>query len=73
MAASNYEIIEFSEHLGDDVADLNAPAFTFVGNQTSIKQFNISRTPVGNAYLIIQVTSATEYRSMEQICLALTL
>ena len=41
MAMADFKVIAFDEHLGDDIGDLKAPAFTFVGNQTSIKQFDI--------------------------------
>ena len=56
MSKSNFVTINFSVHLGDDISDLpEAAAFTFVGNQTSIKSFEIDRDPIDEGYLIVQV------------------
>lgn len=56
MAKANFAVVRFDEHLGDDVADIpGAGLYTFVGNQTTAKQFEIGREPVGDGYLIIQV------------------
>jgi hypothetical protein len=52
--ASSFAVISFDEHLGDNVADHTAPGFTFTGNQTSVRNFNISGIPVGTGYLIVQ-------------------
>jgi hypothetical protein len=52
--ASSFAVISFDEHLGDNVADLTSPGFTFTGNQTSVRNFNISGIPVGTGYLIAQ-------------------
>ena len=55
MPKANFTIVVFNEHLGNNVADLNAPAFTFVGNQTILKSFNIPGISTDSGYLIIQV------------------
>ncbi len=51
---SDFNIIQFSEHLGANKADLDASWATFVGNQTSVKNFNIDNPPQGEGYLLIQ-------------------
>jgi hypothetical protein len=51
---SDFTIIQFTEHLGANEADLPASWATFVGNQTSVKTFNIDNPPQGEAYLLIQ-------------------
>jgi hypothetical protein len=51
---SDFTIIPFSEHLGPNESDLEASWATFVGNQTSVKTFNIDNPPQGEAYLLIQ-------------------
>ena len=52
--AANFMVLTFDQHLGDDVSDLDAPGFAFVGNQTSVLNFNIAGVPIGAGYLIIQ-------------------
>ena len=52
--AANFTVVAFDEHLGDNVADLNAPGFTSTGNQTSVRNFNVAGVPTGTGYLIIQ-------------------
>lgn len=51
---SDFVAIYFGEHLGDNANDLNVPWATFVGNQTTVKNFYISDQPAGNAYLMLQ-------------------
>ena len=51
---ANFAVVNFNEHLGNSVDDLNAPGFTFTGNQTSARNFNISGAPIGTGYLIVQ-------------------
>ena len=55
MPKANFAVVRFNEHLGDNVGDLSAPNFTFVGNQTSLKNFDVPGIPTDEAYLIIQV------------------
>lgn len=55
MPKASFAVVVFNEHLGDNAGDLPAPAFTFVGNQTSVKNFNVPGVPTDTAYLIIQV------------------
>ena len=51
---ANFEIIKFNEHLGDNENDLPAFQTVFVGNQTTLYNFNIEQEPVGQGYLTIQ-------------------
>lgn len=50
---TNFEQIRFFEHLGDKIGDLTTFA-TFVGTQTTVRNFVIDGRPVDNGYLIIQ-------------------
>lgn len=52
---SDFSVIKFSEHLGEDSRDLNEPGAFFVGNSSTAKRFIIDNTPCGEAYLLIQV------------------
>lgn len=54
MAVADFAIIRFNEHLGDDEGDLDTGA-TFVGNESTMKSFNIAGTPTGNGYLVFTV------------------
>ncbi|MBW7988880.1 MAG: hypothetical protein FVQ84_02505 [Planctomycetes bacterium] len=54
MARSNFTLIAFTEHLGDNISDINAPSYDFKGNASSIKKFDINRTPIGEGYLILK-------------------
>ena len=51
---SDFTMIHFSEHLGSNEVDLNAPWARFVGNQSTLKTFNVDNRPTGEAYLLIQ-------------------
>ncbi|SFN17825.1 DUF7383 domain-containing protein [Nitrosomonas communis] len=53
MQISNFSIVVFNEHLGDNVGDINAPKFTFVGNETSLRKFTVPGVPSEDGYLII--------------------
>lgn len=55
MPKANFEIIKFSEHLGNNAGDIDAPWAAFVGNQTTQKQFQVPGKPIGAAYLVLQV------------------
>ena len=55
MPKVNFSVVVFNEHLGDDAGTFNVPGITFVGNQTSIKNFSVPGVPTDVGYLIIQV------------------
>ena len=50
----DFRLIWFGEHLGDNASDLNVPWASFVGNQTSVRNFHIDNVPTGEAYLLVQ-------------------
>jgi hypothetical protein len=54
MAIADFALITFNEHLGDEEGDLDTDA-TFVGNESTLKSFNIAGTPTGNGYLVLTV------------------
>ncbi len=64
---ANFETIIFNEHLGDDSGDLPAFSTTFVGDQTSIANFNIERTPVEKGYLLIHLWDNEKQTLMVEI------
>lgn len=49
-----FTIRRFKEHLGDKQADLPGTGFQFVGNKSSVKQFEVEGSPTGG-YLLMQV------------------
>ena len=51
---ADYRRIYFGEHLGDNVNDLDVPWASFVGNQTSVRNFYVDGEP-REAYLIAQL------------------
>lgn len=51
---SDFTTIYFGEHLGPNETDLQASWATFVGNQTSVKTFNVDNPPANEAYMLIQ-------------------
>jgi len=56
---ADFRIVNFNEHLGNNVGDLKVPAgfgsFNFKGNMSTVKSFVIDNPPVPNeAYLLIQ-------------------
>jgi len=51
---ANFAVIPFGEHIGDNAADLDLPTVIFVGNQSTLKTFEIETVPVGHGYLLIQ-------------------
>ncbi len=54
MAAVNFTTIYIRKHLGDNKDDIsNDQGFEFVGDQTSIFNFNIEQNPVGEGYFLI--------------------
>ena len=55
MARADFRAITFNEHLGDQAGDINAPWAPFMGNQTSVKTFNVDGVPTGEAYVLLQV------------------
>ncbi|MBZ0291191.1 MAG: hypothetical protein K8L99_01365 [Anaerolineae bacterium] len=50
----NFAVIPFGEHIGDNASDLDLPWVTFVGNQSTLKPFEIAGQPVGHSYILIQ-------------------
>lgn len=54
MYISDFAVIRFNEHLGDNIGDLNTP-FPFMGNMSSKKNFVIPFEPRGSGYVIMQV------------------
>jgi hypothetical protein len=61
MAKSDFAIVKFGEHLGNDKADLNAPAFTFVGDRSSEKEFEIQGMPIGEGYVLLNIAGVQSY------------
>jgi hypothetical protein len=55
MPKANFEIIVFNEQIGGKEALLEANWYPFVGNQTSMKNFDIPGDPTGLGYIILQV------------------
>lgn len=51
---SDYAIIFFGEHLGDNMDDLIVPWANFVGNQSTQLAFGIDGQPVGQGYMLVQ-------------------
>ena len=54
MPKANFAVIKFNEHLGDKVGDLNT-TLTFVGNQSTVREFDIPGTPIDSGYVVTQV------------------
>jgi hypothetical protein len=52
---SDFAVIKFNEHLGNNANDLNYDGTTFVGNQTTIRTFNLGDQPTGEAYFTLQL------------------
>ena len=61
MLRANFEVITFDEHLGDDVGDFPPLLTTFVGDQTTLRNFSIDQTPVGQGYLTIQTFGVNDF------------
>jgi hypothetical protein len=61
VAKANFAIVKFGEHLGNDKADLDAPAFTFVGDRSSEKEFEIEGKPVGEGYVLLNIAGVQSY------------
>ena len=51
---ADFHIIRFFEHLGDDEGDIDTHA-TFVGNQTTVRNFYIGQPPSGSGYITLQL------------------
>ena len=51
---ADFEIINFSSHLGDKKSDIKAPWATFHGDVSPVKNFFIGQRPVGAGYLLVQ-------------------
>lgn len=50
----NFAVIPFGEHIGDNASDLNLPSVPFVGNQSTLKHFEIAGQVIGHCYLLVQ-------------------
>ena len=50
----NFALIPFGEHIGDSAGDLEMPLVKFVGNQSTLKTFEIAGRPVGHSYVLMQ-------------------
>jgi hypothetical protein len=58
---TNFKTIIFNQHLGDDSDDL--PTFSgmsFVGDQTTLVNFNIENTPIEKGYLLLHLWDLEE-------------
>jgi hypothetical protein len=49
---SDFRLITFNKHLGNNEGDIDAPSFQFLGNQAS-KTFTVEGRPTGSGYLIV--------------------
>lgn len=54
-------MIRVGEHLGDRVHDLHVPWAKYVGNQTTVKTFNVDATPIGDAYMLVQALGVSQF------------
>lgn len=61
MSRADFRIVLFFEHLGNREGDLETD-FPFVGNQTSIKTFDVGGTPAGEGYVLLQTYDVDTYR-----------
>ncbi|MCA9884071.1 MAG: hypothetical protein KC546_18325 [Anaerolineae bacterium] len=50
----NFALVPFGEHIGDNATDLDLPTVPFVGNQSTLKSFNIEGHPVNSSYILVQ-------------------
>ena len=50
-----FRIVRFNEELGDNMSDRPNVGATFVGLQTSVKEFNIPDETRGEGYLLLSV------------------
>ncbi len=55
MPKANFEIVIINEQIGEKEGVLEAHWYPFVGDQTSVKSFDIPGVPTGLGYIIIQV------------------
>lgn len=57
---ADFEVIPFNEHLGDREGDISTNIYTFVGNQTTLRNFYIGQRPVGIGYVNLQLYDVHE-------------
>lgn len=56
---SDFGLITFWEHLGDKKGDLSTSA-TWVGDRTTVRNFNIDGVPQGKGYVLVQAYDVHE-------------
>lgn len=54
MYISDFAVVKFNEHLGNNIGDLNTP-FPFMGDMSSVKTFFVPYEPRGSGYVTMQV------------------
>ncbi len=52
---SDFTVVPIQQHLGDNKSDIFAPIYPYRGDVSDTFNFTLDRTPVGSAYLLIQV------------------
>jgi hypothetical protein len=55
IQASNFVVIPIQQHLGDNKSDIFAPSYPYRGDLSDTFNFTLPNTPVGGAYLLVQV------------------
>jgi hypothetical protein len=58
---SNYALVEFSEHLGEDPDDLDVPWAEFVGDETEAHEFTVPVADAVDAYVTVQALDVGTY------------
>jgi hypothetical protein len=58
---SNYALVEFSEHLGDEEDDLDVPWATFVGDETTTRTFTVPVEDAVDGYVTVQALDVASY------------
>jgi len=52
---SDFEVVPVQQHLGDNKSDIFAPSYPYRGDVSDTFNFTVDSTPIGSAYLLIQV------------------
>src|SRR5918995_1660263 len=52
---SDFEVVHVQQHLGDNKSDLFAPSYPYRGDVSDTFNFTVDSTPIGSAYLLVQV------------------
>ncbi|WP_254536729.1 DUF7383 domain-containing protein [Halomarina litorea] len=58
---SNYALVEFSEHLGDDEDDLDVPWAEFVGDRSTEHEFSVPVEGAIDGYVTVQALDVGTY------------